>query len=152
MDIQYILCLRPIYPFRVYLIPLYRQKDANGAFGTAENPYRGFRFAAGRRQKPMLCRQNPAEHISNITSAPADIIPILCSDKNPDMRFAILRRQALSALQSSSCQNLTAVFGAHSFSETMLFGTMSFLRLVCSQHHYPSFSFRKDIAYGARTA
>ena len=134
------------------MIPLYRQKDANGAFGTAENPYRGFRFAAGRRQKPMLCRQNPAEHISNITSAPADIIPILCSDKNPDMRFAILRRQALSALQSSSRQNLTAVFGAHSFSETMLFGTMSFLRLVCSQHHYPSFSFRKDIAYGARTA
>ena len=45
-----------------------------------------------------------------------------------------------SALLASSLENLTAVSRAHSLSEAVFLASLSFLRLVCSEH-YPHLPF-----------
>ena len=60
--------------------------------------------------------------------------------RQKDALKRLLCGQLLSALKSSSRQDLATIFGAHSFSETVLFCAMSFLRLKCSKHCCPSFN------------
>ena len=43
-----------------------------------------------------------------------------------------LIRKLFSALCSAACKHLAAISGGHSFTETVLLGTLSFLRLVGS--------------------
>ena len=40
-----------------------------------------------------------------------------------------------SALCTAACKNLAAIFGGHSFTESVLLCAMALLRLVCSKHN-----------------
>ena len=42
--------------------------------------------------------------------------------------------QSFSALSASSLKNVSTVSGSHSLSETVLFLSLSLLRLICSEH------------------
>ena len=43
--------------------------------------------------------------------------------------------QSLSAFCASSLKNVSAVSSSHSFSEAVLFFSLSFFRLICSEHY-----------------
>jgi hypothetical protein len=43
--------------------------------------------------------------------------------------------QSFSAFSASSLKNVSAVSSSHSLSETVLFFSLSFLRLICSEHY-----------------
>ena len=43
--------------------------------------------------------------------------------------------QSFSAFCASSLKNVSAVSSSHSLSETVLFFSLSFLRLICSEHY-----------------
>ena len=49
-----------------------------------------------------------------------------------------LNRKLMSSLTSSSLQHLTSISGTHSFSETMDFISLPFLRLICHPHDLTS--------------
>ena len=43
--------------------------------------------------------------------------------------------QSFSAFSASSLKNVSAVSSSHSFSKAVLFFSLSFLRLICSEHY-----------------
>ena len=54
------------------------------------------------------------------------------SGREPSKR---LISQSFSAFSASSLKNVSAVSRSHSLSETVLFFSLSFLRLICSEHY-----------------
>ena len=58
----------------------------------------------------------------------------------PLLKSRGLIRELESALLASSLENLAAVSRAHSLSEAVFLASLSFLRLVCSEH-YPHLPF-----------
>lgn len=65
--------------------------------------------------------------------------------------FALKRliSQSFSAFCASSFKNVSAVSGSHSFSETVLFFSLSFFRLICSEHycHLLEFEFGSELLF-----
>ena len=51
------------------------------------------------------------------------------------LRLQRLISQSFSAFSASSFKNVSAVSGSHSLSEAVLFFSLSFLRLICSEHY-----------------
>ena len=51
------------------------------------------------------------------------------------LRLQRLISQSFSAFSASSLKNVSAVSGSHSLSEAVLFFSLSFLRLICSEHY-----------------
>jgi len=48
--------------------------------------------------------------------------------------------QTSAALITASLENLSAVCGSHSLTETVFLASLSLLRLICSEHMHTSFS------------
>ncbi len=62
-------------------------------------------------------------------------------------RIILLRlvSKSCAALSASSLENFSSVSSSHSLSEAVFLASLSFLRLVCSEHIYTPFSSFLDI-------
>jgi len=115
-----------------YLSSDNRQKDALRRLQTVEKTA-VFSF-------PLFCRPPKASPAAALPENGTERRGSSVTRSPPDGQCLqnLLRRQLLSALQSSSRQNLAAVFRAHSLTKAVLFCAVSLFGLVCSQHCYPS--------------
>ena len=115
-----------------YLSSDNRQKDALRRLQTVEKTA-VFSF-------PLFCRPPKASPAAALPESGTERRGSSVTRSPPDGQCLqnLLRRQLLSALQSSSRQNLAAVFRAHSLTKAVLFCAVSLFGLVCSQHCYPS--------------
>jgi len=106
---------------------------------------------SGLNHKQILIRSSAPEHCqASLSSSNNRLVRISAADlgrigiegvrKTGDSRAErydlsrCLVRKLLSALRSSSGENLAAVLGGHSLSEAVLLLAMDLFRLICSEH------------------
>ena len=95
---------------------------------------RGVRFFFGKKKQKAFFTKKP------MTLGVARLRPhlVIGTFWGLDYYSSSLKRlisQSFSAFSASSLKNVSAVSGSHSFSKAVLFFSLSFLRLICSEHY-----------------